>query len=67
MTRRSTGNPVKSLSLLEQGREDVYFARRDRELIAALHRKAEMVSGPAQADAEHGLIAIVKLSDLQNS
>ena len=67
MTSRSTGNPVKSLSLLEQGREDVYFARRDRELIAALHRKAEMANERAEADAEPGLIAIVSLSDLKNS
>jgi hypothetical protein len=67
MTSRSTGNPVKSLSLLEQGREDVYFARRDRELIAALHRKAEMSSEFGKADAEPGLIAIVNLAGFKNN
>ena len=39
MVNMGTGNLVKSLALLEQAREDVYFSQLDRELIAALHRK----------------------------
>ncbi len=30
---------IKNLKLKEQAEEDIYFARRDRELIEALHRK----------------------------
>ena len=30
---------IKNLKLKEQAEEDIYFAKRDRELIEALHRK----------------------------
>jgi len=41
---------IKNLKLKEQAEEDIYFARRDRELIEALHRKelAKHVRCPAE-------------------
>ena len=42
MTNQANGNVVRSLALLEQAREDVYFSQIDRELIAALHRKYDI-------------------------
>jgi hypothetical protein len=63
MAAQGTGNLVKSLSLLEQAREDVYFSKLDRELIEALHRKAEM-SAQRDQDGPH-LIAFVDMSDIQ--
>ena len=65
MAIQGTGNLVKSLALLEQAREDVYFSRLDRELIDALHRKAKMSSEPAGALSGSGLIGFVDMSELQ--
>lgn len=64
MAIQGTGNLVKSLSLLEQAREDVYFSKLDRELIEALHRKAEMSGEQADARTGPGLIAFLDMSDL---
>lgn len=64
MAIQGTSNLVKSLSLLEQGREDVYFSRLDRELIEALHRKAQMSGEQADAPTGPGLIAFLDMSDL---
>jgi hypothetical protein len=61
MAVQGTGNLVKSLSLLEQAREDVYFSKIDRELIEALHRKAEKAA--EQAGHAPDLVAFVDLSD----
>ena len=65
MAIQGTGNLVKSLALLEQAREDVYFSRLDRELIDALHRKAKMSTERAEALSGSGLIAFVDMSELQ--
>jgi len=65
MTTQGTGNLVKSLSLLEQAREDVYFSKLDRELIEALHRKAQVSTGWTEAGSGPGLIAFLDMSDLQ--
>jgi len=59
-----TGNLVKSLSLLEQAREDVYFSQLDRELIEALHRKAQMSGEQGDERTGPGLIAFVDMSEL---
>ena len=63
MAAQGTGNLVKSLSLLEQAREDVYFSKLDRELIEALHRKAEMSTQQDQSGPH--LVAFVDLSKIQ--
>ena len=34
-------NLIEQLQLIERAQEDIYFARLDRELIAALHAKQE--------------------------
>ena len=65
MTIQGTGNFVKSLSLLEQAREDVYFSKLDRELIEALHRKAQISTGRSDGGSGPGLIAFLDMSDLQ--
>ena len=55
MVSRGTGNLVKSLALLEQAREDVYFAQLDRELIASLHRKYNLSTKALDKRAEPAL------------
>jgi len=64
MAIQGTGNLVKSLSLLEQAREDVYFSQLDRELIEALHRKAQMSGEQDDARTGPGLIAYLDMSEL---
>ena len=61
MAVQGAGNVVRSLSLLEQAREDVYFSKLDRELIKALHRKAETTDEQARPAPE--LVAFVDLSE----
>ena len=65
MAIQGTGNLVKSLALLEQAREDVYFSKLDRELIDALHRKARMSTERAKVLSGSGLVAFVDMSELQ--
>ena len=65
MATQGTGNLVKSLTLLEQAREDVYFSQLDRELIDALHRKAQMSTERANARTGPDLVAFVDMSELQ--
>ncbi len=67
MAIQSTGNLVKSMALLEQAREDVYFSQLDRELIEALHRKAEISTERIEAGSGPGLIAYLDMSDLQKN
>lgn len=65
MAIQGTCNLVKSLSLLEQAREDVYFSQLDRELIEALHRKAQMSTEQANSGTGPDLVAFVDMSEFQ--
>ena len=65
MAIQGTGNLVKSLTLLEQAREDVYFSKLDRELIDALHRKARLSTEREEVLSGSGMVAFVDMSELQ--
>ncbi len=46
------GDVTKTLNLKERAEEDIYFAKRDRELIEKLHREAAASSLPDAQKAE---------------
>ena len=45
---------IKNLKLKEQAEEDIYFAKRDRELIEALHRKELAKHACCPSDKKNG-------------